>query len=60
MSDLKPADKREADIFTTFGHSGELVLKVGNVHFETITLSHFDGEEVVVILFWLFGGRCIG
>jgi len=36
--------------FTAVGNLGELVLKIADVRLEAVTLSHFDGEEVVIIL----------
>ena len=39
---------------------GKLVLKVTNVQLEVVTLSHFDGEEVVVILLSFLAGGVLG
>ena len=51
MRNLQFIDECEfRDIFTATGNLGELVLEVADVRLEAVSLSHFDGEEVVVIL----------
>jgi len=60
VRNLQPANKRKRrDIFIAVGHLGELVLKIANVRLETVTGSHFDSEEVVV-LFGLSAGGVLG
>ena len=61
MRDLQYADERECSyIFNAVGNLDELVLEVANVELEVIILSHFDGEEVVVILLNLLAGGVLG
>jgi len=48
------------DIFTAVENFGELILEVVNIQLEAVTLSHFDGEEVVVILLGLPAGGILG
>ena len=56
MSDLQSADEVSAK-FTAVRNLGKLVLKVVSVRLEAVDLSHFDSEEVVVILLsFLTGG----
>ena len=58
---LQPTDEHECrDIFTTVGHLGKLVLKVADVRLETVTGSHFDSEEVVVVLLVILAGDILG
>ena len=57
MRNLQPADEREhIDIFTAIVHFDELILEVTYVRLDTVTGSHFDGEEVVVLLGLSVGG----
>ena len=57
MTDLQPADECECrDIFTAVENFSQLALKVDDVGLEAITLPHFDGEKVVVILLDLLTG----
>ena len=54
MKNLHSAYEHECrDIFTAVGNHGPLVLKVADVRLEAVVLSHFDSEEVVVILLGL-------
>jgi len=56
VRNLQPANERERrDIFIAVGHLGELVLEVADVRLENVTGSHFDSEEVVVLLSFLAG-----
>ena len=58
---MQSADERKCrDIFITVGNLGELVLKVANVRLEVVALSHFDSEEVVIILLDLPVGGILG
>ena len=57
MRNLQSAVEREyRDIFTAVGNLDELVLKVADVRLEAFAVSHFDCEEVGVILSLLAGG----
>ena len=54
MRNLQPADECECrDILTIVGNFDQLALEVTYVGLEAVALSHFDSEEVVVILFGL-------
>ena len=51
MSDLQPADECECRyLFTIVRDFGKLALKEVDVGFDTASLPHLDGEEVIVIL----------
>jgi len=61
VRNLQFADERKCrDVFTAVGNLGELVMEVADVRLEAVTLSHFDGEEVVVILLGLPAGCILG
>ena len=61
MRELQSTDERECrDIFTVVENLGELVLEVINVRLEAVILSHFDREEVAVILLGLPIGGILG
>ena len=54
---MQLADEHECRyIFPAVGNLGELLLEVADVGLETVTLPHFDGEEVVVVLLGLSVG----
>ena len=51
MRNLQPADERKSrDIFTAVRDLGKLALEEANVRLEAVTLPHFDGEEMMVVL----------
>ena len=66
MSDLQPTDERDCtELFTAIKDFGKLTLKEVDVGFDVVTLSHFDGEEVMAILLSLLargilGNNCFG
>jgi len=48
---LQSSDECECrDIFTTVENLGKLVMEVADVRLKAVVLSHFDGEEVVILL----------
>jgi len=48
---LQPADECEyRDILTTVENFDQLALRVADIGFEVVNLSHFDSENVVVVL----------
>ena len=48
---MQPTDECECrEILTAVENFSQLVLKVADIELEAITLPHFDGEEVVVVL----------
>ena len=54
-------DERECrKIFTAVGNLGELVLEEADVRLESVALSYFDGDEVVVIILGLPTGGVLG
>ena len=61
MRDLQFSDEHECtNIFTTVGNLDELVLRVTDVRLESVALSHFDGDEIMVILLCLSTGDVLG
>ena len=48
------------NIFTAVGNLDELVLGVADVRFEAVVMSHFDGEEVMIILLDFLVGGVLG
>ena len=44
----------------TVGHLGELLLEVTNARIETVTVSHFDSKELVVVLLDFSTGGVLG
>ena len=58
---MQSVDERGCrDIFTLVGNLGKLVLKIANIRLETVALSYFNGEKVVVIFFGLPMGGVLG
>ena len=54
---MQSTDKRERRyIFTAVKNLGNLVLKIADVRLEAVTLSHFNGEVVVVFFLGLPAG----
>ena len=61
VRDLHSANECECrDIFTTVRNLGEQVLKIADVRLEAVALSHFDNEEVVMILLRFPMGGVLG
>ena len=59
MRELHSVDEREyKDIFTTVGNISKLVLK--KPMYKVVTMSHFDDQEVVVVLHSLSAGGVLG
>ena len=57
---MQSADEREFRyIFTAVGNLGKLALKVADVGLEAVTLPHFNGEKVVIILLGLSVGSVL-
>jgi len=57
VRNLQPANEHEhRDIFTAVEHLGELILEVADARLEAVTGSHFDSEEVTIVLLGLFMG----
>ena len=47
---MQPADERECrDFLVAVGDFGQLALKVFDVRFEIVALSHLNGEKIVVV-----------
>jgi len=60
VGDLQSADERECrDILTAVENFGHLDLEVAGVGLEIVTLPHFDGEEVVIVLFGFSSGSIL-
>ena len=54
VRDLQSADEHECRcIFIVVENFGKLALEVADVGFEIVTMPHFDGEEVVIVLLGL-------
>ena len=54
VRELQFANEHERrNIFTAVGNFDKLALEVTDVGFKTVTLPHFDGEEMVIILLGL-------
>ena len=50
MRDLQLADECECrDVIPTVGNLGQLTLKVADVGFEAVALSHLNGEKVMIV-----------
>ena len=57
MRNLKPADECECkDILTAIENFSHLALEVADVGLKAVTLPHFNGEKMVVVLFCLLVG----
>ena len=56
---MQPTDKCECrDVLTVVGDLDQLALEVADVGFEIVTLSHLDGEKVMIVSLRL-PARCV-